>query len=215
VRRLAHRGDSRVAPENSLAALLAAARLPGIAGVELDVQLSADGVPVVIHDSDLRRVQGVDASVHELDAGALGVYGVPRLAEVFEALPAETFIDIDLKVEPSPGLVEVCVAGRGEAPEQVAFDSMEPAVLSVLRDLAPGWPRWLGTESLDGTVVAAAEATDCRAISAEWQTIDADSARLVIEAGLELAAWTITKPEIVHRLAALGVTTIFVEGDAL
>jgi glycerophosphoryl diester phosphodiesterase len=215
VRRLAHRGDSRAAPENSLAALLAAAHLPGIDGVELDVQVSADGVPVVIHDADLRRVQGVEAAVRDLDAAALAGYGIPRLAWVFEALPSEAFIDIDLKVEPSRRLVEVCVAGRGEAPEQAAFDSMDTAVLSILSELAPGWPRWLGTESLDATVVAAAEATGCRAISAEWQTIDAASARLVIEAGLELAAWTITEPEIVHRLAALGVTTIFVEGDAL
>jgi glycerophosphoryl diester phosphodiesterase len=215
VRRLAHRGDSRVAPENSLAALVAATRLPGIDGVELDVQLSADGVPVVIHDPDLRRVQGIDAPVHELDAAALGEYGVPRLAEVFEALPPEAFIDIDLKVEPSGALVDACIAGRGAEPERAAFDSMDPAVLLTLRELAPGWPRWLGTESLDPGIVETASAAGSQAISAEWQAIDAASARLVISAGLELAAWTITEPGLVDRLAALGVTTVFVEGTAL
>lgn len=215
MRRLAHRGDSRVAPENSLEALVAAAGLPGIDGVELDVRRSADGVPVVIHDPDLRRVEGVDASVHELDAAALGAHGIPRLAEVFEALPPEAFIDIDLKVEPSREFVEVCLTGRGEAPERAAFDSMDPAVLSTLRDLAPGWPRWLGTESLDPGIVETASAAGCQAISAEWQAIDADSARLVIDAGLELAAWTITEPELVARMARLGVTTVFVEGNAL
>jgi glycerophosphoryl diester phosphodiesterase len=215
VRRLAHRGDSRVAPENSLDALLAAVRRPGIDGVELDVQLSADGVPVVAHDADLHRVQGVDASVHELDAAALGVYGIPRLAEVFEAIPPEAFIDIDLKVAPSRAFVEVCVAGRGPEPERTAFDSMDPAVLSVLRELAPRWPRWLGTESLDTDVVARASAVGCQAISAEWQAIDPGSARLVLDAGLELAAWTITDPDLVDRLAVLGVTTVFLEGDAL
>jgi glycerophosphoryl diester phosphodiesterase len=204
-----------VAPENSLEALLAAARLPGLDGVELDVQLSADGVPVVIHDADLTRVQGLDVSVHDLSAAALGAYGIPRLAEVFEALPPEAFIDIDLKVAPSRGFVEVCVAGRGAEPERAAFDSMDPAVLSTLRDLAPGWPRWLGTESLDDAVVAAASAAGCQAISAEWQAIDPGSAGLVIDAGLELAAWTITDPDLVDQLAALGVTTVFVEGDAL
>jgi glycerophosphoryl diester phosphodiesterase len=215
VRRLAHRGDSRVAPENSLAALVAATNLPGIDGVELDVQLSADGVPVVIHDADLRRVHKVDASVHELDAAALGEYGIPRLAEVFEALPLEAFIDIDLKVEPSHAFVEACLAGRGAEPERAAVDSMDPAVLSNLRELAPGWPRWLGTESLDPGIVETASAAGCQAISAEWQAIDADSARLVIEAGLELAAWTITEPGLVGQMARLGVTTVFVEGDAL
>jgi glycerophosphoryl diester phosphodiesterase len=215
VRRLAHRGDSRVAPENSLEALLAAVRIPGLDGVELDVQLSADGVPVVIHDADLRRVLGVHASVHELDAAALGTYGIPRLAEVFEALPPEAFIDIDLKVAPSRALVLACVSGRGPEPERAAFDSMDPAVLSILRELAPGWPRWLGTESLDLGSVAMASAVGCQAISAEWQAIDPASARLVFDAGLELAAWTITDPDLVDRLDALGVTTVFLEGDAL
>jgi glycerophosphoryl diester phosphodiesterase len=204
-----------VAPENSLAALLAAARLPGIDGVELDVQLSADGVPVVIHDADLRRVQGIDAAVHELDAAALAEYGIPRLAEVFDALPVEAFIDIDLKVEPSRALIEVCIAGRGAEPQRAAFDSMDPAALSTLRDLAPGWSRWLGTESLDPGVVETASAAGCQAISAEWQAIDAARARLVTDAGLELAAWTIAEPELVDRLAGLSVTTVFVEGGAL
>jgi glycerophosphoryl diester phosphodiesterase len=215
LRRLAHRGDSRAAPENSLAALLAATNLPGIDGVELDVQLSADAVPVVTHDADLRRIHGIDAPVRGLDSAALGGYGIPRLAEVFEALPVEAFIDIDLKVEPSRALVEVCIAGRGAKPERAAFDSMDPAVLSTLRELAPGWPRWLGTESLDGAVVAAASTAGCQAISAEWQAIDPVSARLVIDAGLELAAWTITEPGLVSQMARLGVTTVFVEGDAL
>jgi glycerophosphoryl diester phosphodiesterase len=215
VRRLAHRGDSRVAPENSLEALLAAVRLPGIDGVELDVQLSADGVPVVAHDADLHRVLGVHALVHELDAAALDSYGVPRLAEVFEALPPEALIDVDLKVAPTRAFVEVCIAGRGAEPERAAFDSMDPAVLSVLRELAPGWPRWLGTESLDLGSVAMASAVGCQAISAEWQAIDPGSARLVLDAGLELAAWTITDPDLVDRLAVLGVTTVFLEGDAL
>lgn len=204
-----------MAPENSLAALLAATRLPGIDGVELDVQLSADGVPVVTHDADLRRVQGIELSVQGLEAAALGGYGIPRLAEVFEALPAEAFIDIDLKVEPSRSLVDVCIAGRGTAPERAAFDSMDPAVLSTLRELAPGWPRWLGTESLDAAVVATASAAGCQAISAEWQAIDPESARQVIDAGLQLAAWTITEPGLVGQMARLGVTTVFVEGDAL
>lgn len=204
-----------MAPENSLEALLAAVRLPGIDGVELDVQLSADAIPVVTHDPDLRRVQGVDASVHELDAAVLSGYGIPRLAEVFEALPPDAFIDIDIKVAPSRSLVEVCVVGRGAEPKRAAFDSMDPAVLATLRDLAPRWPRWLGTESLDRAVVASAVAASCQAISAEWQAIDPGTARLVLDGGLELAAWTITEPALAERLETLGVTTVFLEGDAL
>ena len=52
--RLAHRGDWRVAPENTLDAFLAAMRIPGCDGVELDVRLSRDGVPVVAPRRDAR-----------------------------------------------------------------------------------------------------------------------------------------------------------------
>ena len=56
--RLAHRGDWRRAPENTIAAFLAALDVPGCDGLEFDVRAAADGVPVVIHDDTLARVQG-------------------------------------------------------------------------------------------------------------------------------------------------------------
>jgi len=61
---IAHRGDSRRAPENTLAAFRAAIEC-GADGVEFDVQLSSDGLPVVIHDYDLRRTGGVNKKVAE------------------------------------------------------------------------------------------------------------------------------------------------------
>ena len=56
--RLAHRGDWRRAPENTLAAFLAAIAVPGCDGLEFDVRASADGVPVVIHDETLSASRG-------------------------------------------------------------------------------------------------------------------------------------------------------------
>jgi glycerophosphoryl diester phosphodiesterase len=57
---IAHRGDSSRAPENTLAAALAAVR-GGADAWELDVQLTRDGVPVVIHDDSLTRTTDVAA----------------------------------------------------------------------------------------------------------------------------------------------------------
>ena len=51
----AHRGASGYAPENTLEAFALAIR-QGADGIELDVQLSSDGVPVVIHDETIDRV---------------------------------------------------------------------------------------------------------------------------------------------------------------
>src|SRR5262245_61294333 len=76
-RLVAHRGGGALAPENTLAGLRLAARL-GYAGTEFDVKLSADGVPVLMHDDTLdRTTSGFGpvapaslAELQDLDAGS-------------------------------------------------------------------------------------------------------------------------------------------------
>src|SRR5436190_21226698 len=61
---VAHRGNARDCPENTLPAFRSALAL-GVRHLELDVQLTADAVPVVIHDPTLRRTAGVVGGVHD------------------------------------------------------------------------------------------------------------------------------------------------------
>lgn len=68
---IAHRGDSAHAPENTLAAIKMALDA-GAEGVEFDVRLSKDGVPVVIHDETLKRTGGIDKHISELTFAELG-----------------------------------------------------------------------------------------------------------------------------------------------
>jgi glycerophosphoryl diester phosphodiesterase len=67
---IGHRGASAVAPENTLAAFRRAVE-DGADGIEFDVRLSADNVPVVIHDADLRRTGANNAFVRELSSHEL------------------------------------------------------------------------------------------------------------------------------------------------
>jgi glycerophosphoryl diester phosphodiesterase len=67
---IAHRGNARDYPENTLPAFASALGL-GLQFLELDVHLSADGVPVVIHDHELLRTTGQRGSVFELRASQL------------------------------------------------------------------------------------------------------------------------------------------------
>jgi glycerophosphoryl diester phosphodiesterase len=97
---VAHRGNAAEFPENTLAALSSAVEL-GLRYVEFDVQLTADHVPVVIHDADLQRVGGRADSVHaltwqqlaEMPVGEASRFGdrfahmgAPSLAQVVDAL---------------------------------------------------------------------------------------------------------------------------------
>ncbi len=74
---IAHRGSSAVSPENTLAAF-ARALEDGADGIELDVRLTRDGVPVVIHDGSLRHVAGLDEVVEKLTYDQLREIDVSR-----------------------------------------------------------------------------------------------------------------------------------------
>jgi glycerophosphoryl diester phosphodiesterase len=215
---LAHRGDHRRAPENTLAAFAAALAIPGIDGIELDVRGSADGVAVVLHDASLARVQGRRIRASRLTAGPLADHGVPTLAAVLGACSRGAFLDVELKED----LGEVAlgplreVRGRPDGGvEGVVVSSFDHAALATVRRLAPAWPCWLNTAWLGDRAIRAATALGCAGIAAEWHRIDAARAARVRDAGLDLAAWTVRDAVARDRLAALGVVAACVEGAAL
>jgi len=72
---IGHRGASARAPENTLAAF-ELALVAGADGIEFDIRLARDGVPVVIHDATLRRTALRDGSIAALSSTELGRIGV-------------------------------------------------------------------------------------------------------------------------------------------
>ena len=112
---VAHRGNAAEFPENTLAALSSAVEL-GLRHVEFDVQLTADHVPVVIHDADLQRVGGRADSVHaltwpqlsEMPVGETARFGdrfthmgAPSLAQVVDALARFTSTNAVTSFQPA------------------------------------------------------------------------------------------------------------------
>ena len=95
--RLAHRGDWRVAPENTVPAFLAALRIPGCDGLEFDVHNSLDRQAVLLHDDDLDRVQGVRVNCNDLTVAELDDLGVPTLTKMLDAVGPAPFLDVELK----------------------------------------------------------------------------------------------------------------------
>jgi glycerophosphoryl diester phosphodiesterase len=213
--RLAHRGDWRRAPENTLPALLAALDVPGCDGLEFDVRAARDGVPVVIHDETLDRVQGVGGRVAAMTAEELAAHGVPTLEEVLAAVPRRAFLDVELKGDPGRGAVDVLTAGRGPGLERAVVSSFEPATLERVGRLAPAWPRWLNVEDLGPATIELAVRLACRGVSVHWPAIDGRSMARAREAGLDVAAWTVRRRPSYARLERLGVVAICAEAAAL
>ncbi len=155
---LAHRGASAYAPENTLLAFRLALE-QGADGLELDVTLSADGVPVVIHDDTLDRTttghgpvsRMTLAELKTLDAGYPARFAgqfiglpLPTLAEVFAACGEQVFINVELKHDRSPGrqlarrVVELIYAQGRQA--HVLISSFQFSSLGRVKALAPNLP---------------------------------------------------------------------------
>jgi glycerophosphoryl diester phosphodiesterase len=215
VLRLAHRGDTAAGIENSIPALATACERPGIDGVEFDVRLSADRVPVVCHDRDLRRTHGRDLRLQDAAADELERLGVARLSSVLGVLPVSAWLDVELKEDAVVTAAPLLEAARGTAPQRAAISSFDATILFGARRSLPGWPRWLLVHALDEVAIATAWSLGCAAVASEFHAITERSGRLVREAGLELVAWTVTRPATVSRLEGAGVYAVCVEGAAL
>ena len=161
---IAHRGASALAPENTLAAFKKALDV-GADGVEFDVRLSKDGVPVVIHDATILRTAGVDQRVIDftaeqlsrVDAGSwfnaayprnaqaeFAAESVPPLRSVLKLLENIAGpIYIELKCETagdvSPLVDAVCREIAGSALEKkVIIESFNLGVIPLARAVLPG-----------------------------------------------------------------------------
>jgi glycerophosphoryl diester phosphodiesterase len=194
---------------------MAALDVPACDGLEFDVRAARGGVPVVIHDTTLARVQGVARNVADLTPDELEQHGVPTLEAVLHAVPRRAFLDVELKGDPGRGAVDVLTAGRGPSLERAVVSSFEAATLERVGRLAPQWPRWLNAVDLSADTVALAERIECRGISAHWTAIDERSMARAHDAGLEVAGWTVRRRPTYARLERLGVVAICAEAAAL
>ncbi len=160
---LAHRAYHDIAagrPENSRAAVRAAIRARY--GIELDVQPSADGLAMVFHDEDLRRLTGKDGAIRAHRAEDLhairllgGDEGIPTLSEILALVAGRVPLLIEIKDQdgrlgPNVGPLERAVAAdlagyRGDA----ALMSFNPHSVTALAGLAPDRPRGLTTGGFD------------------------------------------------------------------
>lgn len=160
---VAHRGHAAEWPENTLPALAAAVRA-GAPWLEVDVQLCADGVPVLLHDADLQRATGRPGSLFDLTAAQ--VTATPALyPEHFGARFASA--DARFCVPTLAAFAEWLAEQRGvRAFVELKVESLQrfgrQAVLDAcLRALAPAAGRWAPI-SFDDGVLALAAGTGCR-----------------------------------------------------
>lgn len=134
---VAHRGLQRLFPENTQASVLGAV-IAGLTQVEIDVQLTADGVPVVYHDATLDRVSGRSGDIRKLPwsrvkaipAHEPGRFGTRYRAERISSLQA-----LAAKLADAPGLKTLFVELKEESLRPFGREAMLAAVAQALRPI--------------------------------------------------------------------------------
>ena len=210
---IGHRGASADAPENTLAAF-AQALEQGADGVELDVQLSADGAPIVMHDATVDRTCDGAGRVAEMTLAELrqltiaGDQPVPTLDDVFDLLGRRALYNVELKAlgVSDGGLAETvarCVVAHNVA-DRVLVSSFSPfTVRAARRHLPAAVPVALLRQHRLMRPFHAL--LDTAADHPHFPLIDAGLMAWARRRGLRVNAWTVNDPAEARRLAGLGV----------
>ena len=213
----AHRGASREFPENTMAAFRRAVEL-GVPGIELDVHLSADGVPVVLHDETVDRTTGETGPVASwtadqlaaMDAG--GGEGIPTLREVIDLVVGRTMLNIEVKAAAAADAVLALVE---QSPNlNWAISSFDWDVLRHARGVDPDaslWPLAIGATE---EAIALAREIGATQLNLLDQAMDADIVRFLLDLGIESWIWTVNDPERARTLVDWGVTGICTDDPA-
>lgn len=230
---VAHRGASRDRPENTLAAFDEALR-QGCDGIELDVRISADGVPAVYHDDNLGRAGRPDRRIEDLSMKAIRGLDVgtpfdtrfagepiPTLREVLGRYVSRTRLLLELKSSHDEvrdlALVRATVDSVREAraEEKVFFLSFHESILGAAAGLAPRLARVLNIKPaprLDGRLRALLPSL--AALSVDVRDVTPAFGREVREAGCPLWAWTCNSSRKADRALEAGAAAIISDRPA-
>ena len=226
--RIAHRGASAHAPENTVAAFKRAVEM-GTDVIEMDVHLSRDGKVTVIHDSYLDRTTDLSGAVSGLtlaeikkaDAGArfseeFTGERVPSLAEALEAIPKSTRVWVEIKILEATRMVLQTI-DEMEREDQISVISFGVDVLRMVRGRNPKLKTVLifGKPVVKGNpvgnareMVKRAKSVGSSCLSLEQKLVTKDVMSEIHALGAEAACWTANTPDEIKTAVKAGVDGI-------
>ena len=225
---IGHRGAAGYAPENTLASIRYAADL-GIKWVELDVKITADGVPVLFHDNKLERTtngQGYLANktwneLETLDAGAwfgqsFSGERIPSLVELIAELD-KLRLGVNLELKPNPRQDEktgwitaqtVQALWPAKLPPPVISSFKAPA-LAAFAEVAPMIARALLVHKVPKDWSLKAQSLGISSFHCDSRYLKRRHVQSMRESGLTVRCFTVNEEERAAQLFSWGVESIF------
>jgi glycerophosphoryl diester phosphodiesterase len=223
---IAHRGAAGSAPENTLAAVTLAVE-QGADIVEIDVQESADGEVIVVHDSDLMRVGGSPLKIWQATADELmqidvgSWFGpefrserVPTLRQVLELCRGRARVDIELKTYGHNDRLEERVAAIVEGAgmeDDILVMSLSSDLVRSMKALRPDWTVGLLTAKALGDLTT----SDADFLAVHVGIATPRFIRRAHRAGKEVYVWTVNDAVNMSRMMSRGVDGVITDHPAL
>ncbi|GMQ46872.1 glycerophosphoryl diester phosphodiesterase [Vibrio sp. 10N] len=220
----AHRGVSSLAPENTLAAFEQASLLD-VEWIEIDVQLSQDKVPVVIHDRTVNRCTNGSGRVADLSVQALksldaGLWfgdayqgeTIPTLAETLLLAHRHGLtVNIELKhyegddIELLCEQVKMVMTELNVASQHVLFSSFCTQALQTMQRIMPTIRRGQLWQQIPADALSLLSDLDAYSVHCDYRFLDEKTARWIKSSGYQLYCYTPNHPELVEPLWGWGV----------
>lgn len=217
---VAHRGASGEAPENTIIAARIAMSYPFVQWMEIDVQLSKDGVPVVIHDDRVNRTTNGRGKVAELTAAELGRldagrwFGqsfagerLPTLDQMLEATAGRCRLNIELKsLNGNYPLLEQKVIEllyKRQLQYDTVITSFDPDSLYKVKQISPELVTGLIIGSAPRQLLAELNRLECGFLSIGYAQVTPVRLQEWRQAGLKVMAWTVNDVSAIRRLARM------------
>ncbi|AWX58755.1 glycerophosphodiester phosphodiesterase [Brevibacillus brevis] len=214
---MAHRGWSGKAPENTMTAIRLALAEPAIKAMEIDVQLTRDGVPVLIHDFTLERTTNgrglvMDhtlAELRELDAGSwfgdkFAGEKIPTLEEVLIAVKGRCTLNIELKATSDmyPGIAEkvLSLVERHGMKQEVHLTSFDHDLIRHVRTLDQEVETGLIVYGRPVLMLEQMEAAGATILSMGYPFLNRELTVAAIEKGFKVIAWTLDDPKHIREV---------------
>lgn len=210
----AHRGVASLAPENTLAGIRKAAEL-GLTWIEIDIQLSADGIPVVVHDVSVDRCSNGQgrvadlswAELQQLDAGswfdpAFSGEGLPCLEQVLLlCIELNLSVNLELKVHPGDDIEALCqqvalVIRASQYPAQnLIISSFDYQTMHQIKMQLPLVKRGQIWKQITEDWQTQLTAIDAYSVHCNYKYLTAQQAERIKQAGYYLVCYTANNPQ--------------------
>jgi glycerophosphoryl diester phosphodiesterase len=212
---IGHRGASAVAPENTLAAFEAAIAA-GADGIEFDVRLSRDGVPVVIHDETLQRTARVRRRVADMSVDELNEFNVPSLTQLFELFESNS-LRLYLEIKSSEtALVEECcrLVEEYRLQHRVIFECFEHSLLTMVRNIDAEFKIAPLFQPPSSFILRKALAVHAEEIALHHRLTNKRIVEKANDANLKVVTWTVDDPSWVQRAREIDVHALITNNPA-